>query len=104
MVLNALWGALGLFLGALGGFLGVSWAPPGCSWGLLRGSWASDFRVRGVSLCYFCGSSLLRIRFFSSSKLLGTILGSTTDLPTLRNKVFASLDSLGSLDSLIQDK
>ena len=123
MVLSALWGSLGLLLGALGGLLGVSWAPLGCSWGLLGVSWAplgcswcllgvswaslgdswvavgGDFGASWRLLAGLLASSLLHVFFeavfCSSSKLLGTILVSTTDLLTLKNKVFASLDSLG---------
>ena len=109
MVLSALWGSLGLLLGALGGLLGVSWAPLGCSWGLLGVSWAAlsnswwpvgvDFGASWRLLAGLSASSLLHVFFevvfCSSSKLLGTILVSTTDLLTLKNKVFASLDSLG---------
>ena len=118
MVLSALGGSLGLLLGALGGLLGVSWAPLGCSWGLLGVSWASlgdswravggDFGASWRLLAGLLASSLVHVFFevvfCSSSKLLGTILVSTTDLLTLKNKVFASLDSLGSLDSLTRDK
>ena len=105
MVLSALWGSLGLLLGALGGLLGVSWAPLGCSWGLLGVSWASlgdswravggDFGASWRLLAGLLASSLVHVFFevvfCSSSKLLGTILVSTTDLLTFKNKVF-SLD------------
>ena len=103
MVLSALWGSLGLLLGALGGLLGVSWAPLGCSWGLLRVSWASlgdswrvaggDFGASWRLLAGLLASSLVHVFFevvlFSSSKVLGTISVSTTDLPSLKDMFFA---------------
>ena len=103
MVLSALWGSLGLLLGALGGLLGVSWAPLGCSWGLLGVSWAplgdswgpvgGDFGTSWPLLAGLLVTSLVHVFFdvvfFSSSKVLGTILVSTTDLPTFKNKVFS---------------
>ena len=114
MVLSALWGSLGLLLGALGGLLGVSWAPLGCSWGLLRVSWASlgdswgaaggDFGASWKLLAGLLASSLVHVFFevvfCSSSKLLGTILVSTTDLPTFKNKHF-SLDVRRILRTLL---
>ena len=103
MVLSALWESLGLLVGALGGLLGVSWAPLGCSWGFLGASWAAlrdswwpvgvDFGASWGVLAALLASSLVLVFFdvvfFSSSKVLGTILVSTTDLPTFKNKVFS---------------
>ena len=103
MVLSALWVSLGLLLGAPGGILGVSWAPLGCSWGLLGVSWAplgdfwgpvgGDVGASWRLLAGLLASSLVHVFFevvfCSSSKLLGTILVSTTDLPTFKNKVFS---------------
>ena len=103
MVLSALWGSLGLLLGALGGLLGVSWAPLGCSWGLLGVSWASlgdswrdvggDFGASWRLLAGLLASSLVHVFFevvfCSSSKVLGTMLVSTTDILTLKHKVFS---------------
>ena len=99
MVLRQLWGSLGLLLGALGGLLGVSWAPLGCSWGFLGASWAAlrsswepvggDFGTSWKLLAGLLVTSLghvfFDVGFFSSSKVLGTILVSTADLPTLKN-------------------
>ena len=56
--------------------------------------------VKTISVFTIFGSCLLRGRFFSSSKVLETIWGSTIDLPTIKNKVFASLLSIGSVDPL----
>ena len=103
MVLSALWGSLGLLLGALGGLLGASWAPLGNSWGFLGVSWAAlrnswgpvgvDFGASWGLLAALLASSLVHVFFevvfFSSSKLLGTSLLSTADLPRLENKVFS---------------
>ena len=103
MVLSALWVSLGLLLGALGGLLGVSWAPLGCSWGLLGASWAAlgsswgtvgvDFGASWGLLAALLASSLVHVFFdvviFCCSKVLGTILVSTADLPSLKNKVFS---------------
>ena len=102
-LLGCFWVSLGLLLGALGGLLGVSWAPLGWSWGLLGASWAAlgnswglvggDVGVSWKLLAGILASSLVHVFFevvlFSSSKVLGTILVSTTDLPTLKNKVFS---------------
>ena len=95
MVLKAFWGSLGLLLGALGGLLGVSWE-------LLRasGSTKEGLQIRlGTLLGLVClllaaegglgrvlGSSLAR--FIPSRSLLGSILSSQTDPPTLKNVGF----------------
>ena len=92
MVLKAFWGSLGLLLGALGALLGVSWE-------LLRasGSTKEGLQIRlGTLLGLVClllaaegglgrvlGSSLAR--FIPSRSLLGSILSSQTDPPTLQN-------------------
>ena len=104
MVLSALWGSLGLLLGALGGLLGVSFLGSsgellgllrgllGCSEELLAGCWGRLWGFLGAScgsLGIIFGACLLRCCFFSSSKVLGTMLVSTADLPRLKNNVFS---------------
>ena len=92
MVLKAFWCSLGLLWGALGGLLGVSsellWA---------SGSTKEGLQIRlGIILGFVClllaaegglgkvlGSSLAR--FIPSRSLLGSILSSQTDPPTLKN-------------------
>ena len=95
MILKAFRGSLGLLLGTLGGLLGVSWE-------LLRasGSTREGLQIRlGTLLGFVClllaaegglgkvmGSSLAR--FIPSRSLLGSILSSQTDPPTLKNDGF----------------
>ena len=95
MVLKAFWGSLGLPSGALGALLGVSWE-------LLRasGSTKEGLQIRlGTLLGLVClllaaegglgrvlGSSLAC--FIPSRNLLGSVLSSQVDPPTLKNLDF----------------
>ena len=95
MVLKAFWSSLGLLLGALGGLLGGSWELFGASRSTKEG-----LQIRlGTLLGLVCllraaenglgkvlGSSLAR--FIPSRNLLGSILNSQTDPPTLKNVGF----------------
>ena len=97
MVLKTFWGSLGLLLGALGGFLGGSWELFGASrttkeglqvrLGTLLGLVCLP-RAAGGGLGKVLGSSLAC--FIRSRNLLGSILSSQADPPTLKKLDFAS--------------
>ena len=91
MVLKAFWGSLGLLLGALGGLLGVSWE-------LLRASGSTKEGLQsrlGTLLGFVCsrlaaedGLGNVVGRLWLVRSLLGSILNSQTDPPTLKNVDF----------------
>ena len=93
MVLEAFWGSLGLILGALGGLSGALWGLQIDQKGLQDSSWNS-LGLRLLAPCCFFSflfvllSSMSYVIFCRS--LLGSILSSQADPPTLKNLDFAS--------------
>ena len=95
MVLKAFGGSLGLLLGALGGLLGVSWELRRASRSTKEG-----LQIRlGTLLGFVClllaaegglGKVLMSYlaRYILSRSLLGSILSSQTDPPSLTNVDF----------------
>ena len=96
-------GSSGVLLGPLRGLLGSSGGLLGACWGRLWGGPTSEQPRPGflVPLLELLGALLasslvhvfFEVVFFSSSKLLGTSLVSTADLPRFENKVFSALAS-----------
>ena len=88
MVLRVFWATLGLLLGALERLFGGSRAPLGCSWESL-GSFSGAKRQYWAPLAALLTASLAQIFFpdvfVLSLTLLGSILSSQDDTPTLRN-------------------
>ena len=65
---------------------------------MLTGPMDRDFRALRELLGALLASSLVhvffQVVFFFSSKLLGAILNSTTDLPSFKNNVFQTFDEV----------
>ena len=66
-----------------------AWAPLGDSRGPVEGDLGTSRRLLAGLLVTSLVHVFFDVVFFSSSRVLGTILVSTTDLPTFKNKVFS---------------
>ena len=87
--LGGLLGSSGVLLGPLRGLLGCSEELLGACWGRLGASWG----LLAALLASYLVHVFFEIVVFSSSKLLGTSLVSTADLPRRKNKVLSVLAS-----------